>query len=139
MNGDIGIVIEILPAYEEAQYNVLTGKETIIEEPKRLNIRFGDTMVTYNREEIDQLALAYCFSIHKAQGSEFPYVILPVSSAYTPMVNRNLLYTAITRAKKEIRIIGNLDVFSEGIKTKPRQRYTFLKDLLTEKKEYIST
>ena len=137
MNGDIGIVTGVLPACEEIQYDELTETEKIIEEPKRLTIRFGDMAVTYYREEMDQLALAYCFSVHKAQGSEFPYVILPISNAYTLMVNRNLLYTAITRAKKEIRIIGDLAVFSKGIQKKPRQRYTFLKDLLIEGKDYI--
>lgn len=137
MNGDLGIVTGVLPAYERVQYDELTGVQELIEEPKRLTIQFGETTITYEREEMDQLALAYCFSVHKAQGSEFPYVILPVTRAYTVMMNQNLLYTAITRAKKEIRIIGDLAVFLQGIQTKPRQRYTFLKDLLIEKKDNI--
>lgn len=135
MNGDLGIVIGVEPAFEEVQYDEITKKEEILEEPERLNVRFGDTEIYYYREELDQLALAYCFSVHKAQGSEFPYVLLPISSAYIRMMNRNLLYTAITRAKNEIKIIGELDFFLKGIEAEPRQRYTFLQEMLAEKRK----
>ncbi|WP_254609988.1 ATP-dependent DNA helicase [Bacillus cereus] len=126
LNGDLGMVIGILPASISVQNN-----EQTVEEPEKLIIDFGEKAVFYDKEELDELALAYCFSVHKSQGSEFSHVLLPISSSYTLMMNRNLLYTAITRAKKEVTIIGELNIFLKGLKEKPRQRFTFLKDMLS--------
>ncbi|MFY0215277.1 ATP-dependent RecD-like DNA helicase [Bacillus cereus] len=126
LNGDLGMVIGILPASISVQNN-----EQTVEEPEKLIIDFGEKAVFYDKEELDELALAYCFSVHKSQGSEFSHVLLPISSSYTLMMNRNLLYTAITRAKKEVTIIGELNIFLKGLKEKPRQRFTFLKDILS--------
>ncbi|MCK0473972.1 ATP-dependent RecD-like DNA helicase [Halalkalibacter sp. APA_J-10(15)] len=138
LNGDLGIVVGVSPAVKTMKIDKDTGIEELIEVPEKLIISFNENEVVYFREEIDELALAYCFSIHKAQGSEFPHVLLPISSAHKHMINRNLLYTAITRAKKEVIIIGELDVFLNGLKEKPRPRFTFLKELLqSESKPFV--
>ncbi|WP_158591838.1 ATP-dependent DNA helicase [Oceanobacillus halophilus] len=116
LNGDLGIVVGVLPAEEQIRINEETQEEEIVEEPERLIVRFDKKEILYYKEEMNELALAYCFSVHKTQGSEFPHVLLPISSAHRFMMNRNLLYTAITRAKKEITIIGELEVFLQGLK-----------------------
>lgn len=124
VNGDIGVITGVRPAVEKT--------EETEEESEKLIIRFENIEVFYDKEEMDELALAYCFSVHKAQGSEFSHVILPLSTTYSYMINRNLLYTAVTRAKKSLTLIGELDTFFAGIHRKPLKRYTFLKELLIE-------
>jgi exodeoxyribonuclease V alpha subunit len=132
LNGDLGVVVCVQSSFELMQFNEDTEEEEIVEEPERLLVRFDNQEVSYYKEDMDELALAYCFSVHKSQGSEFPNVLLPISSAYTMMMNRNLLYTAITRAKKGLTIIGELDVFLIGLEKNPRQRFTFLRDMLAQ-------
>lgn len=124
VNGDIGVVIGIKTAIEE--------NEDVEEEPEQLIVRFDSFDVFYTKEEIGELALAYCFSVHKAQGSEFRHVILPLSNTYSYIINRNLLYTAITRAKQSLIIIGELETFLKGLQREPNKRYTFLKEMLLE-------
>ena len=77
---------------------------------------------------------AYCISIHKSQGSEFPIVILPVVSTYRRMLRKNLLYTAITRSKQSLIMCGEIDAFIQGIETlDTNKRYTTLKEQLQQK------
>src|SRR5699024_2793016 len=77
---------------------------------------------------------AYCISIHKAQGSEFPIVILPVVHRYSRMLRKNLLYTAITRCKKSLILCGEKDAFFKEIRTlDTNKRDTTLKQLLQTK------
>ena len=79
---------------------------------------------------------AYCISIHKSQGSEFPIVILPVIHTYRRMLRKNLLYTAITRSTKSLIICGEVDAFIDGIETiDTDNRYTTLEQLLQLKLE----
>src|SRR5690625_271815 len=77
---------------------------------------------------------AYCISIHKSQGSEFPIVILPVVRSFRRMLRKNLLYTAITRSKQSLIICGEQESFLNGIQTNDtNNRHTTLKDLLIDK------
>lgn len=78
--------------------------------------RFDQIEVGYTRNQLSQLSLAYCVSIHKAQGSEFPIIILPIVRAYRRMLQRNLVYTAITRAKAYLMICGELHALAESVK-----------------------
>ncbi|MBN1754780.1 ATP-dependent RecD-like DNA helicase, partial [bacterium] len=87
-NGDIGQIHEIFP-----------NKENLI-------VKFPEKMVAYKSNELDQLTLAYAISIHKSQGSEFPAVIIPLYTQHALLLRRNLLYTALTRAKKIAILIG---------------------------------
>lgn len=87
-NGDIGIISEIDPENNE------------------IVVKFDDRLVPYEAEELDELVLAYATTIHKSQGSEFPYVIIPIMTSHYIMLQRNLLYTGVTRAKKGLVIVG---------------------------------
>ncbi|MBQ3456575.1 MAG: ATP-dependent RecD-like DNA helicase [Synergistaceae bacterium] len=87
-NGDIGIVCDVNT------------------DDRELTVRFDDNYVIYDSSELDELVLAYATTIHKAQGSEFPYVIMPLMKSHYIMLQRNLLYTAVTRAQKGLIIVG---------------------------------
>ena len=76
-------------------------------ESETLKVAFDDKVCTYEREHLNELAPAYAATIHKSQGSEFPVVVLPVVSGPPMFLTRNLLYTAITRAKKLVVVVGN--------------------------------
>ena len=87
-NGDIGVV------------------EKVDLEDRALFVRFDDRLVEYDATELDELVLAYATTIHKAQGSEYPIVVMPVMMSHYVMLQRNLIYTGITRAKKALVIVG---------------------------------
>ncbi len=93
-NGDIGTVLE-----------------TKVEGGKIL-VSYGDRTVTYEDEDVLDLRLAYAITIHKSQGSEFPVVIIPCSMQHYVMLQRNLIYTALTRAKKLAVFVGSRKALS---------------------------
>lgn len=104
-NGDIGEIIQIFRA-----------KETE-DKQEQILIAFDDNEVLYSRSNYFNFKHAYCISIHKSQGSEFPIVILPVVRAYRRMLKKNLLYTAITRSKQSLILCGEMDEFFQGVET----------------------
>lgn len=75
-------------------------------EDRSLFVRFEDRLVEYDSTELDELVLAYATTIHKAQGSEYPIVVMPIMMSHYVMLQRNLIYTGITRAKKAMVIVG---------------------------------
>ena len=108
-NGDIGIVHSI-DMVEHA-----------------LTVDFEGHLVTYDWNEVDELTLAYVISVHKAQGSEFPVVVMPVVTQHYMMLQRNLLYTAITRARNLCVLTGSRKAISMAVRNnKVAQRYTAL-------------
>ena len=113
MNGDIGKIVYI--DIENGKFNYLT-----------VNFDIGD--VNYTKDELDDLNLAYCMSIHKAQGSEFGLVIMPFTYKYYMMLRRKIIYTGITRAKKFLIMIGNPESLNMGIKNLDSERKTKLKE-----------
>jgi exodeoxyribonuclease V alpha subunit len=88
-NGDIGRIVSYEPEWEEA------------------GIQFEDKLVTYHVSEMDELAPAYAVTIHKSQGSEYPAVIIPLTTQHYVMLKRNLLYTAMTRGKSLVVLVGS--------------------------------
>ncbi|OQP06273.1 hypothetical protein B1690_08985 [Geobacillus sp. 46C-IIa] len=102
-NGDIGEVVAIFYAKEN------TEKQDL------LVVSFDGVEVTYTRQDLAQITHAYCCSVHKAQGSEFPIVILPVVKSYYRMLKRNLLYTAVTRSKQFLILCGEEEAFRFGV------------------------
>ncbi|MCM3765392.1 ATP-dependent RecD-like DNA helicase [Neobacillus niacini] len=102
-NGDIGEIISIIYAKEN------TEKQDMI------YISFEGNEVEYTRQDLTQITHAYCCSVHKSQGSEFPIVILPVTRSYYRMLRRNLIYTAITRAKQSLLLCGEVDALQMGV------------------------
>ncbi|WP_249871008.1 SF1B family DNA helicase RecD2 [Oceanobacillus saliphilus] len=126
-NGDIG---EIAAIFKEDE-----NKENV----EQIVITFEDREVVYVRQDYVNFMHAYCISIHKSQGSEFPIVILPVVSAYNRMLRKNLLYTAITRSKESLIICGEQQAFLRGIQTMDtNKRFTSLMEQLTERLKGVS-
>lgn len=115
-NGDIGTIMDI---------NV---------ESKVMTVLFDDERsADYNFTSLEELELAYCISVHKSQGSEFPCVVLPLVNGPSMLFNRNILYTAITRARSRVFILGTEDCIRYMINnTNVRKRYSALKTFLTE-------
>ena len=118
-NGDLGTIHQI---------HELDRSMSVIFDDERLAV--------FDYTHIDELELAYCISIHKSQGSEFPIVILPMFGAASPMMTRNLLYTAITRAKRQVVCIGRRDALMSMVNNnRTDRRYTALCNRLGELKE----
>ena len=121
-NGDIGEIIAIFRANEN------------VDKQEQIVIAFDDIEVVYTRNEFQNIMHAYCISIHKSQGSEFPIVILPLVPAYNRMLRKNLIYTAITRSQSSLIMCGEVDSFFQGINTNDTNlRYTSLKEQLEVK------
>ena len=116
-NGDIGYIQEIDKVNEKM--SVLFDEEKLVD---------------YDFEELDQLELAYAVTIHKSQGSEFDYVILPLLAGYPKLFTRNLLYTAMTRAKKMLVIVGSKSAVNHMVdNTESKNRKTGLKYKIIDK------
>ena len=113
-NGDIGFIREISSA------------------DRTVTVEFDDRRVAiFPYESCDDLELAYAVTVHKAQGSEYPAIILPLYNGPELLMSRNLLYTAVTRAKKCVCIVGKYDTFARMIRNAERQkRYTGLAELI---------
>ena len=82
---------------------------------QKIFIDFDGVRVVYNKDDLENLTHAYAVSVHKSQGSEYPIVILPIVKSYIYMLRRKLIYTAITRAKKKLIIIGDLYYLQDGV------------------------
>ena len=113
-NGDLGYITDLLPGkYTDSKQDELT-------------INFDGNEIVYQRSEWYKIRLAYAMSIHKSQGSEFPVVILPITSASKRMLERNLIYTAITRAKSKLILLGELQAFDYATQHIGTARKTYL-------------
>ena len=96
-----------------------------------------ERLAGYDFNQLDELELAYCISIHKSQGSEFPIVLLPLFGN-APMLTRNLLYTAVSRAKRQVCCIGQEDTIRNMIaNVQTTRRYTALSTRLIEWKDLL--
>ena len=125
-------VMQIQNNYDKDVYNGDIGTISSIDfKSKSIYVTFDERRIKYKLDELDELNLAYAMTIHKSQGSEFPIVVLPLSCSYGTMLQRNLLYTAITRAKKALVIVGEKEAISLAINNnKSEKRNTKLKDRL---------
>jgi len=125
-------VMQIQNNYDKDVYNGDIGTITSIDfKNKTTDIIFDGRKIKYKLEELDELNLAYAMTIHKSQGSEFPIVVLSLNCSYGTMLQRNLLYTAVTRAKKALVIVGEKQAISIAISNNESQkRNTKLKDRL---------
>ena len=113
-NGDLGYITDLLPGkYTDSKQDELT-------------INFDGNEIIYPRSEWYKIRLAYAMSIHKSQGSEFPVVILPITKSSHRMLQRNLIYTAITRAKSKLILLGEKAAFDYAAKNTGTARKTYL-------------
>ena len=96
-----------------------------------VKIDFQGEIKEYNHQEMEEIILAYAITVHKSQGSEYPVVIQPVTTSHFIMLQRNLLYTGITRAKKMCILVGEIKALGMAIKNnKVSKRYTRLQELI---------
>ena len=103
---------------------------------KLLTITFPDKVVNYDMADLNELVLAYATTIHKAQGSEYPAVVMPLSTQHYMMLQRNLLYTAITRAKELVVIVGSKEALGISIRNnKVAERNSYLAERLRQQME----
>ncbi|HEV2238623.1 MAG TPA: ATP-dependent RecD-like DNA helicase [Ktedonobacterales bacterium] len=129
-------VMQVRNNYDKGTFNGDVGRVIAREsETGLLAVRFleeaGPVTVTYEPHELDELALAYCISIHRAQGSEYPCVVLPLVMQHYLLLQRNLLYTAITRARRLCLIVGDPNALRRAIQNaEADERHTGLRQRL---------
>ena len=100
-------VMQVRNNYDYDVFNGDIGRVVAIDNvEKRVDIRFPDKRVAYDTADLGELVLAYATTIHKAQGSEYPAVVIPLHTQHALMLQRNLLYTGITRARERVVIVG---------------------------------
>ena len=118
-NGDMGLIRSINSFAEE------------------LTVEFDEgRMISYPFKQLDELELAYAITVHKSQGSEYPAVVIPLLSGPRPLMNRNLLYTAVTRARSCVTLVGSAEIFQMMVENETEQkRYTGLAEII---KSYLS-
>lgn len=122
-NGDIGRIIRI------------DGKNVTVAYPERAE---GD-YVSYTQSEVEELQLAYAMSVHKSQGSEYPCVLLMMVPSHYIMLQRNLFYTAVTRAKEQVQVIGTRTAVRTAVENdRTRRRYSLLAERLQEDSDIFS-
>jgi exodeoxyribonuclease V alpha subunit len=112
-NGDIGLV------------------KSIDEKNQEVVVDYDGRAVTYDYSELDEIILAYAISVHKAQGSEYPAVVIPILPQHYLLLQRNLIYTAVTRGKRLVVMVGSKKALATGVRNeRTLKRYTYLKERL---------
>ncbi len=119
-NGDIGIIVGIFWAKENA-----LNKDVVV-------VHYDGNEITYMKSDLTELTHAYCTSIHKAQGSEFPIVLMPIVKQYYRMLQKPILYTGLTRARQSLVFLGDSEAFNMGLATEGKARLTQLYSFLTQ-------
>ncbi|REH76724.1 ATP-dependent RecD-like DNA helicase [Staphylococcus felis] len=119
-NGDIGEIVGIFWAKEND-----LNKDVVV-------VDFEGNEITFIRSDLIELTHAYCTSIHKAQGSEFPIVIMPIVKQYFRMLQKPILYTGLTRAKQSLVFLGEAEAFNIGLTTEGQTRLTYLATFLRQ-------
>lgn len=110
-------VMQIRNNYDKEVFNGDVGFISSVDiEERTLRVTFDDREIEYEALELDELVLAYATTIHKAQGSEYPIVIIPITFSHYVMLQRNLIYTGITRAKKVVILVGNRNAIYAAVK-----------------------
>jgi exodeoxyribonuclease V alpha subunit len=121
-------VMQIRNNYDKEVFNGDLGRiRKIDSENQTVQVEVDGRLVAYDFSELDELVLAYAISVHKAQGSEYPAVVLPLLTQHFIMLQRNLLYTAITRGRKLVVVVGSKKALAIAVKNdKTRKRFTLL-------------
>jgi exodeoxyribonuclease V alpha subunit len=121
-------VMQIRNNYQVDVFNGDIGRiEAMDAESRQVQIRFDDRVIAYDAADLDELVLAYACSIHKAQGSEYPCVVIPLHTQHFVMLQRNLLYTALTRGKRLVVVVGSRKALALAVENnRIEERYTRL-------------
>nr|WP_284524847.1 ATP-binding domain-containing protein [Orientia tsutsugamushi] len=127
-------VMQIVNNYDKDIYNGDIGIiNTIDHENQNIVINFDGNKISYDFDELDEIVLAYAITIHKSQGGEYHTVIIPLMMQHYPMLQRKLIYTAITRAKKLVIVVGQKKALNIAIKKNIAElRYSMLKKKLMD-------
>lgn len=125
-------VMQIKNNYEKDVFNGDIGRITKLDqENQEVLISFDDREISYDYTDLDEIVLAYAVSVHKSQGSEYPAVIIPILTQHYILLQRNLIYTAVTRGKRLVVVIGTKRALAMGIgNVKTQKRYTRLRERL---------
>ncbi|OQX93922.1 MAG: hypothetical protein B6I17_00725 [Tenericutes bacterium 4572_104] len=126
---------KVMQLVNQPEDNVMNGDQGVVSgitEDDELLVNFSGNVVKYSLKELDNLTLAYAISIHKSQGSEYKCIILPLVKSYTIMLKKKLLYTAITRAKEKLIMLGDFEAYRRGVLGVDTPRNTLLQEFLKE-------
>ncbi|MDR3603715.1 MAG: ATP-dependent RecD-like DNA helicase [Syntrophaceae bacterium] len=125
-------VMQIRNNYDKDVFNGDIGRISKIDTVNQeVTILFDGRAVTYDYSDLDEIVLAYAISIHKSQGSEYPCVVIPLLTQHYVLLQRNLLYTAVTRGKRLVIVVGSKKAMAIAVKNdKPQNRYTLLRERL---------
>jgi exodeoxyribonuclease V alpha subunit len=125
-------VMQIKNNYDKEVFNGDIGRITRIDsEAQEVIIVFDGRQVVYDYPDLDEIILAYAVSVHKSQGSEYPAVIIPILTQHYVLLQRNLIYTAVTRGRKLVVMVGTKKALAIGVKNdKTQKRYTYLRQRL---------
>ena len=128
-------VMQIINNYEKDVFNGDIGRIAGIDEiDQEVVVRFDDRQVKYDFNELDELVLSYATTVHKSQGTEYPAVVMPIHTQHYVLLQRNLLYTAITRGRKLVVLVGSLKSVAIAVKRAHSvRRITMLKDRLVSR------
>jgi exodeoxyribonuclease V alpha subunit len=126
-------VMQIRNNYDKEVFNGDIGRITKIDqENQEVTISFDGKEIIYDYSDLDEIVLAYAVSVHKSQGSEYPVVIIPLLTQHYVLLQRNLIYTAVTRGKRLVIIVGTKRALAIAVRNnKTEKRYTYLKNRLT--------
>lgn len=127
-------VMQLRNNYDKDVFNGDMGRITDInQEESEIHVTVEGRKVVYEFSDLDELTLAYAISVHKSQGSEYPVVVIPLLTQHYMMLQRNLFYTAITRAKKMVVIVGSRKAIAMAVKNdKITARWTALSERLQQ-------
>ena len=127
-------VMQLKNNYDKAVFNGDLGRIVRIDrEAGELQVDFDGRPVSYTMEELDELSLAYAISIHKSQGSEYAAVVIPLHTSHYLMLHRSILYTAVTRGKEQVVLVGSRRALAMAIRNvRVERRFTGLKEKLKE-------
>jgi exodeoxyribonuclease V alpha subunit len=126
-------VMQVKNNYDKEVFNGDIGRIMRIDlEDQEVMISFDGREVPYGYGDLDEIVLAYAVSVHKSQGSEYPAVIIPVLTQHYLLLQRNLIYTAVTRGRKLVVMVGTRKALTIGVRNdKTQKRYTYLKQRLS--------
>ena len=130
-------VMQLRNNYDKGVFNGDLGRIASIDrEEGSLKVDFFDKLVVYESDELDEIGLAYATSVHKSQGSEYPAVVLPLHTSHYLMLHRSILYTAVTRGKKLVVLVGSKKALAMAIRNiRVEKRNTGLREKLAELRE----